>query len=186
MSTIRFSITLVYHGRVTTAPTLEGLDQETWQTYLDATRLLLDEVDSRLDEDAGISLADFGVLARLAEADEWGLRMSDLADSTISSRSRMSHTVDRLETLGWVQRAACPTDRRGSYASLTEAGRAKLAEARPGHDATVRRHLFDQMSEVEVDRLRTVMTALKSSLEHPVDPGSSQHSLQSSPEAPVT
>jgi DNA-binding MarR family transcriptional regulator len=139
--------------------------KETWQAYFDATRLLLDELDRRVNQDAGISLADFGVLARLADADEWGVRMSDLADSTVSSRSRMSHAVDRLEALGLVERRACPTDRRGSYASLTAAGRAKLAEAQPGHADTVLRCLFDQLSAEEVDGLLGSMTLVKTSLQ---------------------
>jgi DNA-binding MarR family transcriptional regulator len=157
---------------MTAAPprTLPQKQQETWQAYLDATRLLLDELDRRVNQDAGISLADFGVLARLSDADEWGLRMSELADSTVSSRSRMSHAVDRLETLGLVERRACPTDRRGSYASLTEAGRQKLIEALPGHSETVRRYLFDQLSEAEVDEFRVSMTAVKTSLQQQADP----------------
>ena len=151
---------------MTTAPPRALLErqQETWQAYLDATRLLLDELDRRVNHDAGISLADFGVLARLADADEWGMRMSELADSTVSSRSRMSHAVDRLETLGLVERRACPTYRRGSYASLTEAGRTKLAEAQPGHADSVRRYMFSPLSVDEVDVLLTSMTAIKTSL----------------------
>jgi len=160
--------------------TLVGRQQETWQAFLDATRLLLDELDRRVNQDAGISLADFGVLARLADADEWGMRMSELADSTVSSRSRMSHAVDRLEALGLVERRACPTDRRGSYASLTEAGREKLIEALPGHADTVRRHLFDQLTEEEVDGFRVSMTAVKSSLQPEADPAMSVGSTEGS------
>ncbi len=154
----------------TAAPeTLLGQEQTTWQAYFEATRLLFEELDRRVNQDAGISLADFGLLARLAEADEFGMRMSDLADSTVSSRSRISHAVDRLETLGLVERRACPTDRRGSYASLTGSGREKLAQALPGHAETVRRHLLDQLSEEEVDGFRTSMAAVKKSLQE-VDP----------------
>ena len=154
---------------VTAPKTLFGQEQTTWQAYLEATRLLFEELDRRVNQDAGISFADFGLLARLAEADEWGMRMSDLADSTVSSRSRISHAVDRLETLGLVERRACPTDRRGSYASLTESGRQKLAQALPGHADTVRRHLLDQLSEEAADGFRMSMAAVKQSLQE-VDP----------------
>ncbi|HEY6627519.1 MAG TPA: MarR family transcriptional regulator [Acidimicrobiia bacterium] len=154
-----------------TSRALVEQEQATWQAYFDATRLLFEELDRRVSEDAGISLADFGVLARLADADEWGMRMSDLADSTVFSKSRISHAVDRLETLGLVERRACPTDRRGSYASLTEAGRDKLTEAMPGHSETVRRHLFEQLSTDEVDGFRASMTAVKKSLQE-ADPAS--------------
>jgi DNA-binding MarR family transcriptional regulator len=167
LSTIRFSTNDGYDFDMTTATSrsLVEHEQATWQAYFDATRLLFEELDRRVNEDAGISLADFGVLARLADADEWGMRMSDLADSTVFSKSRISHAVDRLETLGLVERSACPTDRRGSYASLTEAGRHKLTQAMPGHSETVRRHLFEQLSMEEVDGFRASMAAVKKSLQ---------------------
>jgi DNA-binding MarR family transcriptional regulator len=155
---------------MTASPPLVDQEQETWLTYLDATRLLLEELDRRVSQDAGISLADFGILIRLADADEWGMRMSDLADLTVFSRSRISHAVDRLEKLGLVERRACPTDRRGSYAALTEAGRHKLTEALPGHSEIVRRHLFEELSEEEVDGFRAAMTAIKKSLQEACAP----------------
>ena len=145
------------------AVTLQGADQATWRTYFEATRLLLDELDRRLHEDAGISLADYGLLSKLATADEWGMRMGELAEGTVSSRSRISHAVDRLEGMGWVERRACPTDRRGSYAALTEAGRRKLAEAEPGLSEVVRRHLLDHLTPGE-GRFEEVMAAVRDSL----------------------
>jgi DNA-binding MarR family transcriptional regulator len=160
---------MIEHMATTAPEVLVEQEQTTWQAYLEATRLLFEELDRRVNQDAGISLADFGLLARLADADEWGMRMSDLADSTVSSRSRISHAVDRLETLGLVERQACPTDRRGSYASLTGAGREKLNQALPGHAETVRRHLLDQLSEEEVEGFRMSMAAVKRSLQE-VDP----------------
>lgn len=147
----------------TPAVTLQGADQATWHTYLQATQLLLDELDRRLHDEAGISLADYGLLSRLADADEWGMRMGELAEGTVSSRSRISHAVDRLERMGWVERRACPTDRRGSYASLTEAGRRKLEEAEPGHSEVVRRHLLDHMTPAE-SCFEDVMVAVRDSL----------------------
>jgi DNA-binding MarR family transcriptional regulator len=146
------------------AVTLQGNDQTTWRTYFEATRLLLDELDRRLHDDAGISLGDYGLLSRLANADEWGLRMSELAEGTVSSRSRVSHAVDRLEALGWVERRACPTDRRGSYASLTEAGRRKLEEAEPGQAEVVRRHLLDHLKTGD-GQFGSVMAAARDSLQ---------------------
>ena len=144
--------------------TLQGPDQATWHMFLEATRLLFEELDRRLHDDAGISLADYGLLSRLAGADEWGLRMSELAEGTMSSRSRISHAVDRLEGMGWVERRACPTDRRGSYASLTEAGRRKLEEAEPGHSEGVRRHLLDHVTSA-AGRCEEIMAAVRNSLQ---------------------
>ena len=73
-------------------------------------------------------------------------RMSELADATQSSRSRLSHAVARLEELGWVRREACPSDRRGQEAVLTDEGFAALEQAAPMHVESVRDHLFDLLS----------------------------------------
>jgi DNA-binding MarR family transcriptional regulator len=132
-----------------TANRIEHLTEEelaTWRSFLVASRLLFDELDRSLTEEVGMSLADYGLLARLEEAGDQGFRMSDLADHAVFSRSRLSHAVDRLEKEGWVERRSCPTDRRGSYAALTDAGRAKLSEARPLHHEGIRAHLLAGLS----------------------------------------
>jgi len=162
LSTIRSSIIASYDSHVNTQ-NLQRADQGTWHTFLEATRLLFEELDRRLHGDAGISLADYGLLFRLSGADEWGLRMSELAEGTMSSRSRISHAVDRLEGMGWVERRACPTDRRGSYASLTEAGRRKLEEAEPCHSEVVGRHLLDHVTPS--GGFEEVMAAVRNSLQ---------------------
>jgi DNA-binding MarR family transcriptional regulator len=133
--------------------------------YLEATRLLFDELDRRLREEADLPFADYALLARMGDAPEWGLRMSELADTAVYSRSRISHAVDRLERRGWAERRACPTDRRGSYAALTESGRQKLEEARVTHDAVLATHLLGPMSAEEMEGLRVRMAMLKDSLE---------------------
>lgn len=143
---------------------LKGQELSTWRSYLVATRLLFDELDRCLHEDAGMSLPDYGLLARLAEAGDDGLRMSELADSTVFSRSRISHAVSRLERDGWVERRSCPTDRRGSYAALTEAGHARLAAARPIHAEVIRRHLFANLTRAQTETLGTAMDLVKGSL----------------------
>lgn len=143
---------------------LQGPDLETWRSYLVATRLLFDEIDQRLQEKAEITLADFGLLSRLAEAGEIGLRMSELADSTVFSRSRISHAVTRLEEQGWIQRRACPTDRRGSFAAITEQGREKVRQAEPVHAQVVQAHLLSVLGEEEAERFRERMTAISTSL----------------------
>ena len=125
----------------------------TWRSFVVASRLLFDELDRALTEEVDISLADYGLLARLQEAGEEGLRMSDLADLAVFSRSRISHAVDRLEREGWVERRSCPTDRRGSYAALTDAGRAKLDEARPVHHEGIRDHLLSNLSPEQQEAL---------------------------------
>ena len=151
---------MIYPGKA-----LRTRELETWRAYLDATKLLFDELDRRLRDEFGVPLAYYDVLARLGEADEWGLRMTDLADSTVFSRSRTTHAVDRLVKLGWVERRACPTDRRGSYAALTDEGRRKLESARLTHDEVIGQHLLGAMTAEDMDGLRHQMEAVSASLE---------------------
>jgi DNA-binding MarR family transcriptional regulator len=138
--------------------------QRTWRAYLQATQQLEDQLDRELQRDASMPLAYYQILAMLSEAPNWTLRMSDLAAITWSSRSRLSHAVDRLEENGWVQRSSCPSDKRGSFAVLTEAGYQALASAAPMHVESVRRHLFDQLTPTQTEQLRAITTAIVGAL----------------------
>jgi DNA-binding MarR family transcriptional regulator len=135
-------------------------EQRVWRAFLEANRQVFDELDRQLQRDAGMPHAYYEVLVRLSEAPDRTLRMSELAERSQSSRSRLSHAVTRLEALGWVRRAACPTDRRGTFASLTEQGFAALAAAAPGHVETVRSLLFDRLTSEQVERLGEICDAL--------------------------
>ncbi|MFY1627515.1 MarR family winged helix-turn-helix transcriptional regulator [Micromonospora sp. WMMD723] len=139
---------------------LDPDEQQTWRAFLTATRALTDTLDRELQHDAGMPHAYYEILVRLSEVPDRRLRMSELADLTGSSRSRLSHAVARLETTGWVCREDCPTDRRGQVAVLTDAGFAALAAAAPGHVEGVRRHLFDALSPAQVDQLRRISETL--------------------------
>ncbi|WP_328425175.1 MarR family transcriptional regulator [Micromonospora sp. NBC_00389] len=139
---------------------LDSDEQRTWRAYLTASRALMDTLDRELQRDAGMPHAYYEILVRLSEAPDRQLRMSDLAEVTGSSRSRLSHAVARLESAGWVRREECPTDRRGQVALLTDAGFATLAAAAPGHVEEVRRHLFDALSPAQVDQLRRISETL--------------------------
>ncbi|QDY11533.1 MarR family transcriptional regulator [Micromonospora sp. HM134] len=139
---------------------LDPDEQQTWRAFLAASRALTDTLDRELQRDAGMPHAYYEILVRLSEVPDRRLRMSELADLTGSSRSRLSHAVARLETAGWVRREDCPTDRRGQVAVLTDAGFAALAAAAPGHVEGVRRHLFDALSPAQVDQLRRISETL--------------------------
>jgi DNA-binding MarR family transcriptional regulator len=86
--------------------------------------------------------------------------MSQLAEQTTSSASRLSHAVARLEEKGWVRRDKHPTDRRGSLAVLTDDGWAALRVAAPGHVAAVREVLFDRLAPGQVAQLRAITDRL--------------------------
>jgi DNA-binding MarR family transcriptional regulator len=135
---------------------LSADEQRAWRTYVEASKVLFDALDRQLQRDADMPHAYSEILVRLSEAEDRALRMSELADRTLSSRSRLSHAVARLEERGWVAREDCPTDRRGQIARLTEAGFATLAAAAPGHVNAVREILIDQLTSEQLDQLTTI------------------------------
>lgn len=135
---------------------LDEHQQRAWRSFLAATRLLQAQLDRELQRDSGIPHAYYEILVRLSEAPDRVLRMSELADASESSRSRLSHAVTRLEEAGWVIRESCPTDRRGAFARLTDEGFAALAAAAPSHVASVRRLLIDRLTGEQLEQLRVI------------------------------
>lgn len=135
---------------------LDAEEQAASRAFVAASRLLLDRLDRELQAHAGIPHADYEVLARLAEAPGRTLRMSQLARCSLSSPSRLSHAIARLEELGWVRREACPTDRRGAFAVLTDAGLGVLETAAPMHVRGIRSHLLEPLDPQQVAQLREI------------------------------
>jgi DNA-binding MarR family transcriptional regulator len=125
---------------------LTAEEQQAWRSFIEGFRSLVDVLDRELLADSGLSHGYFEVLIPLSEHPTRSMRMSELADLTRSSRSRLSHAVSRLEERGWVRRTDCATDKRGQLAELTEAGFAVVEAAAPAHVETVRRYLIDQLS----------------------------------------
>jgi len=128
-----------------------------------ATKLLWEELERELDQETDVPSPYYEVLVRLSEAPDRRLRLSDLADRSQSSRSRLSHSLTRLEALGWISREACESDRRGAFAVLTDDGFAALEAAAPVHVEGVRTHLFDQLSTTQLKQLRVISEQI---LEH--------------------
>lgn len=124
-------------------------EQGAWRAWLDATLQLNDRLSRDLQEAHGLTLADYEILVHLSESPERRMRMSELADKVLSSRSRLSHQVDRMERAGLVTREHCVDDRRGSFAVLTDHGWDVLVSAAPDHVASVRRHLVDVLDAPE-------------------------------------
>jgi len=144
---------------------LSADEQLAWRAYLEATMLLFDELDRKMQQDSGMPHAYYEILARLSEPEGRGMRMSDLAVRTRSSRSRLSHAVARLEERGWVERRDCPTDRRGQVAHLTDKGLAVLAGAAPSHVATVRANVIDRLTPDQIAQLAAIGNAIVAGLE---------------------
>jgi DNA-binding MarR family transcriptional regulator len=139
---------------------LDDEERQTWLSWVFTTRLLWEELERDLQREAGLPFGYYEILVMLSEAPGRTLRMSELADATQSSRSRLSHAIARLEEFGWVRRAVCETDRRGALAVLTDEGFAALAAAAPDHVESVRTHLFDQLSPAQQRQLREIFDTL--------------------------
>jgi DNA-binding MarR family transcriptional regulator len=121
-----------------------------WLAFLEVSHLLDRAIEQQLRQDAGISHAQFEVLNRLAAAEAGRLRMSELADLIVVSRSGLTYQVTRLEKAGLVRREKCPGDDRGVLAALTPAGRAALERAAPGHVRLVRNALIDALTPAQL------------------------------------
>ncbi len=124
---------------------LDDDEQQAWRLLLRVTLTLVDRLDEELRRHHPISLGDYEILAHLSGSPDEGLRMRDLADRALVSRSRLTHTVDRLVTRGFVRREVCEHDRRGVVAILTAEGMTLLERAAPTHVEDVRRLLVDQL-----------------------------------------
>jgi len=143
---------------------LTGAEQRVWREFMAAVDMLHGHVEGQLQHEAKMPHAYYEVLVALSEAPDRSLRMSELAERCRSSRSRLSHAVARLEDSGWVRRASCPTDKRGSFASLTADGFAALEAAAPGHVQAVREALFDALTPEQVWQLGEISAAIRTKL----------------------
>jgi DNA-binding MarR family transcriptional regulator len=124
-----------------------------WKGLLRVHASLMKALDAELEAAHRLPLTSYEVLIQLADAPERKMRMCDLADSVLLSRSGMSRLVDRLERDGLLQRAACPNDARGAYAVLTDEGAELLAAARPTHHEGIRRSFLSHFEEEELEQL---------------------------------
>lgn len=116
---------------MTTGP--EGLAARSWRAYFEGSRLLENELERRLKATTDLDLGDFNVLLVLSEAEGLRMRMGDLARALAFAPGRLTYRVAALEREGLVAREPSATDRRGTDAVLTDAGRTRLRKARPVH-----------------------------------------------------
>ena len=134
--------------------------QRSWRLFLRASAQVLEDVNHDLSTRAGLSLSEYEVLVRLSEAPGRVRRMSSLAEDLVYSRSRLTHTVRRLEEDGFVERSSTSEDRRGVNARLTDAGYERLKEAAPGHVDAVRLRLVDRLTDEQMLTLGEIMADL--------------------------
>src|SRR3954452_25496065 len=137
----------------TTIPELTDAELAVWRGFLRVHAALAKQLDAELDRAHGIPLSSYEVLINLQSAPDRRLRMADLADRALLSRSRMTRLVDRLERQGLLVRDTCVSDARGCFAVLTDAGEAVLAKARPTHLEGVRARFLAHVEGEDFDRL---------------------------------
>jgi DNA-binding MarR family transcriptional regulator len=143
---------------------LDAQQQHTWRAYLVGTTLLMDRLDRDLREQHDVSMPEYEILVRLSEAPGRRMRMAELAGSISHSRSRVTHTVARLERDGLVVRTACASDGRGVEAVLTDEGFARLESAAHTHVEGVRRLLLELATEEDYAAVGRVFNAVADNL----------------------
>lgn len=133
--------------------------QRVWRTYLLGVARLTDELDADLRR-SGLDLPEYEILVVLEESPDRRLRMSELAEAVHQSRSRLTHTIARMEKTGLVERETCPTDRRGVWAQLTETGYEMLRQTAPSHVKAVRRFFVDAVDPDDYEALGRAFAAV--------------------------
>lgn len=139
---------------------LSADEQQAWRAWIESTVLLLDRLNRDIQETHGLTMADYEILVRLSESGDRRMRMSELATKTLSSRSRLSHQIDRMEKRGLIERQQCDDDKRGAFAVLTEHGWQVLVAAAPDHVASVRRNLVDVLTPEQFAELGRSLTVV--------------------------
>jgi len=125
-------------------------EQRAWGTYIRLAKMLMRQLDRDLHP-FGLSTNDYEILVELSEAPGKRLRMTELADLTAQSRSRLSHQITRMEVKDLVRREGCEGDKRGTFAVITGRGLATIERVAPSHVDSVRRHFMDQIPAEYLD-----------------------------------
>ena len=128
-------------------------EQQAWRATVHMSQLLMRQLDRDLNAH-GLSGHDYEILVVLSEAQDRRLRMTELADATSQSRSRLSHQISRMENRGLVRRVDCEGDKRGTFAVLTAEGMDAIERVAPDHVENVRRHFIDRLSPRQLEEIR--------------------------------
>ena len=139
---------------------LTSAELAAWRGFLRVHAAMIKELDAELEAQHGLPLSSYEVLIALAAAPDQRLRMAELADQALLSRSGMTRLVDRLQKQGLLDRQRCAMDARGSFAVLTDRGRRLLAQARPAHLAGVRERFLRHLDGAEMEALAGIWERL--------------------------
>ncbi len=142
---------------------LTPAEESAWRKYIVASRRMYEALDEDLTSH-GLSLSDYEILVHLSDAKDRSLRMSELADKTILSRSRLSHRIKYMEGKGWVERQKCASDKRGTWAVMTTKGWNTIVKAAPDHVASIRKRFMDQISKADQANIAAIFEKVESNL----------------------
>jgi len=142
------------------APTLKPAELRAWRAFLDAQASLMRRLGADLIKEEAMSLPEYDVLVQLGFAPDGRLRMNELSDRVRLSPSGLTRLVDRLVQGGLVKRGRCASDRRGSYAILTSAGRVRLRRASPVHLRGIREHFSRHLSPAQLEAVAEALEPL--------------------------
>ncbi|MCW2616327.1 MAG: transcriptional regulator, MarR family [Frankiales bacterium] len=145
---------------MTTSTGLSSAELTAWRTFLRAHATVVRRLEHELVQEHDLPLASYDVLVQLSEAPDRRLRMTELADRVLLSRSGLTRLADRLERDGLLARQACPSDARGTLAVLTDAGLERLRAAWPTHLRGVAEHVTGKLTPDEVVQLSTLLGKL--------------------------
>lgn len=129
-----------------------------WRAYLFSFGTVMRSLESEMQEEQDLLLTWYEILAHLNSAENGQMRMQELAESTLFSRSGLTRIIDRMDDIGLVTRQPCPEDRRGMYAVITDEGRAALESAMPGHVRGIRDHFLSHMSDDDIRALHRALS----------------------------
>ncbi len=145
---------------MTTTVPLSTDELTAWRTFLRAHTTLVRRLEGELVAEHDLPLASYDVLVQLSEAPTGSLRMTELADRVLLSRSGLTRLVDRLSKDGLVARESCPSDARGTFTVITDKGLARLREAAPTHLAGIQEHVTSRLNSTELDQLGRLLRKL--------------------------
>jgi len=152
---------------------LNPREMAAWRSYIVASRRLLEAMELDL-ENHDLSMADYEVLAQLSDAPGRRLRMSELAEIAMISKSRLSHRMKVMEAAGWVRREECTEDKRGYFAVMTDKGWRAIVKAAPDHVNSVRNRLMDHLTSKDQEDLSKIFNRVTDKLrDHFVEEGAS-------------
>lgn len=150
-------------GKSTEPKWLSPSEMAAWRRYIVASRRLLDALDADLDSE-DLSMADYEVLVLLSEAPDRRMRMSELAENGLVSRSRLSHRMKVMEKAGWVKRQNCEVDKRGQWAVMTPKGWQAIVKAAPIHLNSIRKRFIDVLSKGDQEAIAQAFNKIENNL----------------------